>query len=226
MVQIRRGFWLFDTCCTQALWDAAMANNPSRFRSPSRPVEQVSWDDCRAFTRQLNEMLDGLVVSLPSEAQWEYACRAGSLGPTYARQVEDSREHYHKDSLDTISWYRGNCDVGHESAPEEHYFSWEDQRYTATRGGTHPVGEKAPNPWGFYDMLGNVWEWCQDGGYTDKYAASPDDDLMTQSMRQGNDRAVRGGAWNSLAQNLRAACRFELRRDTKFYNLGFRCGGF
>ena len=80
MVQIRRGFWLFDTCCTQALWDAAMANNPSRFRSPSRPVEQVSWDDCRAFTRQLNEMLDGLVVSLPSEAQWEHACRKGSLG--------------------------------------------------------------------------------------------------------------------------------------------------
>ena len=76
-VRITRGFWLFDTPCTQALWEAVMGKNPSRFRSPTRPVEQVSWDDCQTFIERLNGLLEGIKLSLPSEAQWEYACRAG-----------------------------------------------------------------------------------------------------------------------------------------------------
>ena len=77
MVRIAEGFWLFDTPCTQELWEAVMGENPSRFRSPTRPVEQVSWKDAGAFVKRLNRQLKDLELSLPSEAQWEYACLRG-----------------------------------------------------------------------------------------------------------------------------------------------------
>ena len=77
LVRISRGFWMFDTPCTQELWEAVMGENPSYFRSPTRPVEQASWEDCLKFFRQMNGLVEGLNLSLPSEAQWEYACRAG-----------------------------------------------------------------------------------------------------------------------------------------------------
>ncbi len=95
-VELSRGFWLFDTPCTQALWQAVMDTDPSEFKGENRPVEQVSWEDCQDFIRELNQRLPGLELGLPTEAQWEYACRAGT---TTAR--------YHED-LDAISWYYNN----------------------------------------------------------------------------------------------------------------------
>src|SRR5512143_4332357 len=83
-VTISKGFWLFDTACTQALWQAVMGNNPSRFTSPDRPVEQVSWNDVQDFLARINERIPGLALDLPTEAQWEYACRAGTDTATYA----------------------------------------------------------------------------------------------------------------------------------------------
>jgi formylglycine-generating enzyme required for sulfatase activity len=77
-VSIATGFWIFDTPCTHALWEVVMGTNPSQFKGPDRPVETVSWDDCQEFVRRVNERLVGLKLGLPSEAQWEYACRAGS----------------------------------------------------------------------------------------------------------------------------------------------------
>ena len=77
-VTIADGFWLFDTPCTQALWQAVMGDNPSNFQSPTRPVEQVSFDDVQAFMDKLNALVPGIDLSLPSEARWEYACRAGT----------------------------------------------------------------------------------------------------------------------------------------------------
>jgi formylglycine-generating enzyme required for sulfatase activity len=97
-VRIDPGFWMFDTPCTQAFWEAVMGagTNPSHFQGADRPVEKVSWDHCQGFLKRLNERLDGLDLSLPSEAQWEYACRAGTASARY-----------HED-LDAIAWYSEN----------------------------------------------------------------------------------------------------------------------
>jgi formylglycine-generating enzyme required for sulfatase activity len=131
-VQLTKGFWLGATPVTQRQWEAVTGENPSKFRGPDRPVEQVSWEDCVAFLGKVNARCPGLDLRLPTEAEWEYACRAGTTGPTYLG-VNDAA------TLDRLGWYGGNS--GRE---------------------THPVGQKAPNAWGLHDMLGNVWEWCAD----------------------------------------------------------------
>jgi formylglycine-generating enzyme required for sulfatase activity len=95
-VRISRGYWLFDTPCTQALWRAVMDDNPSRFQGEDRPVENVSWEDCQGFIERLNAQLPGLALRLPTEAQWEYACRAGRETARYA------------ENLDAIAWYAEN----------------------------------------------------------------------------------------------------------------------
>jgi formylglycine-generating enzyme required for sulfatase activity len=189
-VELTRGYWLFDTPCTQALWQAVMGvgENPSRsrFQGENRPVENVSWEDCQAFIGKLNEALPGLELSLPTEAQWEYACRAGTQTARYASD------------LDAIAWYREN-----------------------SSGETHEVGQKRPNAWGLYDMLGNVWEWVQDGYAEDYYQHSPTVD--PQGLDAGADRVSRGGSWSVVALSVRAASRSGLVPGLRHVALGFRC---
>jgi formylglycine-generating enzyme required for sulfatase activity len=131
-VTITKPFYLGNHEVTQEQWEAVMGSNPSHFKGPKNPVENVSWDDCQQFLVKLNAKSGGKGSKfvLPTEAQWEYACRAGSTGKYCFGDDE---------ALGEYAWYAANAELK-----------------------THPVGEKKPNTFGLHDMHGNVWEWCQD----------------------------------------------------------------
>jgi len=131
-VELTQGYWLMETPCTQAFWEKVTGSNPSRFKGAEHPVECVNWHAAVAFCEKLQSLLPGSgseVFQLPTEAQWEYACRAETKAPTYS-----GGNTY--EQLDKIAWYKDNSE-----------------------GRTHRVREKAPNGWGLFDMLGDVWEW-------------------------------------------------------------------
>ncbi len=195
-VTIGRGFWLFDTPCTQALWQAVMGRSPNRFQPPDRPVVTVSWDDVQIFSGRINALVPGLSLTLPTEAQWEYACRAGTQTARYTGPI-DIEEDDEASALASVAWYDGN-----------------------SGGETHPVGQKAPNGWGLYDMLGNVWEWCADGQRA--YGTDPLVDPIG-ATEAGAMRSLRGGSWFNTARNVRAAFRYWNLPDVRDDNIGFRC---
>jgi formylglycine-generating enzyme required for sulfatase activity len=199
-VILSRGYWLGRTPVTQALWVTVMGENPSRFRGEraddlERPVERVSWEDCQRFLGVLNAQVVGLAARLPTEAEWERACRAGTTSATWIGELSGEAK---APDLDAIAWYGANSD-----------------------GGTHHVGRKGPNPFGLHDMLGKVWEWCADG--MREYTAAPMTDPVGDE--QDPRRVYRGGSWVSTARNVRAAARNAIPRDNRFDSLGFRLAG-
>jgi len=181
-VTLTRPFAMMVTPVTQSLWQFVMGNNPSYFMGPDLPVERVSWEDVQDFIQKLNKKLGIDSLRLPTEAEWEYACRAGTTGTRYGE-------------LHKIAWYNGNSD-----------------------GKTHPVGTKAPNAWGLYDMLGNVWEWCQDwyGDYPSGSVAGP------TGPSTGSGRVFRGGSWSNGTRYQRAAYRGSDSSGHRYHDLGFR----
>lgn len=204
-VTLTDGYWLFDTPCTQGMWEAVMGNNPSRFQSLTRPVEQVSWDDVQSFLGKINERLPGLDLTLPSEAQWEYACRAGTGTAIYTGDLAILGEN-NAPALDPVAWYGGNSGIDFELVDGYDSSGWPEKQYPHTRAGTHPVKRKRANPWGLYDMLGNVWEWTQ--GYWHKdYQGAPTDGSAWVGSDTGAGRVLRGGSWGYYARVARAACR-------------------
>ncbi len=219
LVTLTQGYWLFDTPVTQALWQAVMGDNPSRFKSPTRPVETVSWEACAEFIEKINGELPELRLRLPTEAQWEYACRAGTTAATYAGDL-DIKGLRDAPLLHEIAWYGGNSAVDFEL--EERYDSsdWKEKQYDHKKAGTHPVGLKRPNPWGLYDMLGNVYEWCEDR-WIDDFGDQPA--LDPAGPEQGTDRVIRGGSWISIARGVRAAYRDRYVPGFRHDLIGFRC---
>jgi formylglycine-generating enzyme required for sulfatase activity len=216
-VTLTRGFWLGEVPCTQELWQAVTGDNPSEFPFPERPVEQISWDQCKEFLEALNRRLPGLEARLPTEAEWEYACRGGTMTSTYAGELEILGAN-DAPLLDEIAWYGGNS--GHELDLEKGWDSsgWSEKQYPHVKSGTRIVGLKRPNRWGLYDMLGNVWEWCSD--WYGPYAPEPASDPRGPS--EGSKRVVRGGSWFDVARSVRCASRGAHDPGGRYEDLGFR----
>jgi formylglycine-generating enzyme required for sulfatase activity len=216
-VELTRGFWLGEVPCTQDLWEAVMGSNPSEFQSPDRPVEQVNWEDCQRFLETVQKQAPALDLRLPTEAEWEYACRGGTTTSTYAGELEILGER-NGPLLDAIAWYGGNSGVDFDLEQGWNTSDWLEKQYPHTKAGTRRVGTKRANSWGLYDTLGNVWEWCQDffGDYSSDLQRDPG------GPSSGSRRVIRGGSWFDFAQRVRAAVRLwgapSFRRD----DLGFR----
>jgi formylglycine-generating enzyme required for sulfatase activity len=209
LVEITRPFSLGDREVTQRQYLEVMGVNPSRFKgSDDLPVEQVSWLDAVTFCNKLSAkegrtpcyringeqvtVIAGNGYRLPTEAEWEYACRAGS---TTRYPFGDNEA-----DLGEFAWFDGNAERK-----------------------THPVGQRRPNRWGLYDMLGNVWEWCQDGYDAGYYAVSPR--AAPPGPSGASSRVFRGGGWygypavGHTAYRRRSAPEFpKFRNDC----LGFR----
>jgi len=198
-VAIRKGFYMGRYEVTQAHWQAVMGNNPSNFKGCDQcPVENVSWNDAQEFIRELNALNDGFTYSLPSEAQWEYACRAGT----------------------TTEFAFGNS-LSSAPANFDGNYPYDGAPKGVNREKTTPVGSFRPNPWGLYDMHGNVWEWCEDVWH-ENYKGAPSDGSAWLSGGDPNFRVDRGGSWDFHGDALRSAYRFKVKPDVRVNNSGLR----
>ncbi|MDY7095521.1 MAG: formylglycine-generating enzyme family protein [Acidobacteriota bacterium] len=217
LVELTEGFWLAETPCTQALWQAVMGENPSRFQSPQWPVEQVSWEDCHRFFEAVEEKEPRLKCRLPTEAEWEYACRAGTEGATWAGDLEILGAN-NAPLLDDIAWYGGNSGKGFDLEGGVDSSDWPEKQYDHTEAGTREVALKERNPWGLYDMLGNVFEWCSD--WKEEYPSELQ--VNPAGSERGAHRVLRGGSWRSYAQSVRAASRYWSHPAARSDHLGVR----
>ncbi|MEJ2703804.1 MAG: formylglycine-generating enzyme family protein, partial [Sedimentisphaerales bacterium] len=196
LVSIARGFYIGATEVTQAQWRAVMGSNPSTFEGDDLPVEGVSWNDAVEFCEKLSRK-EGKTYRLPTEAEWEYACRAGTRTPFHTGE--------------TITTDQANYD-GHGV-----YGNGRKGEYRRT---TTRVGSFAPNAFGLYDMHGNVAEWCSDR-YSEQYgAARPSVD--PKGPAKGRSRVFRGGSWNDFPSPCRSANRDGDWPDVRKYVIGFR----
>ena len=195
-VTLTRGYWLADTACTQALWKEVMGDNPSRFADdPRKPVERVSWVDVQRFLAALDQRVVGLSARLPSEAEWEYACRAGTTTPfSFGANITPEQVNYN----------------GH--------YPYAGGRKGVDRQTTVAVASLPANAWGLYEMHGNVWEWCAD--WFGEYPTTPQRD--PRGAGSGAARVLRGGSWVSYGRYVRSANRFHNVPGRRNDDVGFR----
>jgi formylglycine-generating enzyme required for sulfatase activity len=175
-ITLTRGFWLSKTEVTQEAYEKVIGENPSVFQGPDLPVEMVTWDEADTYCREINGRL-------PTEAEWEYAARAGTTTPRYG-------------DLDEIAWYWNNSKLS-----------------------THPVGQKKPNAFGLYDMLGNVVEWT----HTWYTVQKSQETINPTGPSLAEFKSLRGGGWWDDPDLVRASYRARIEPGDTDFNIGFRC---
>lgn len=195
-VTISSGFYIQTTEVTQGQWEQVMGDNPAHFLlcGEDCPVENISWEMAQDFIGRLNELENTIMYRLPTEAEWEYAARAGT-GTAYHTGPSTERHCCDEPNLDKAGWFVGNSVEG-----------------------THPVKQKQPNAWGLYDVHGNVWEWCLDREAPYSFS----DRIDKGSPPHGLSRIRRGGAWNSYPRFCRSAFRGWLHQNDGSVVTGLR----
>jgi formylglycine-generating enzyme required for sulfatase activity len=189
-VTIPNDFYMGKFEITNRQWGAMMDSVTSFWKGPDYAAEQISWNDCQAFVDSLNTLNNG-VFRIPTEAEWEYACRAGTTTRFYFGQSNCTPESANCPQLDSNAWWGGN-----------------------DPGSVQPVGLKNPNPWGLYDMLGNVYEWCQDDYSINGYGQNPPSDgsaFIDTTNKNPNKMKITRGAWRGYN---------EARRYTSYFHSG------
>jgi len=260
-VKITNGFWMGKYEVTQAQFRAFAASSEYRTESErdgyalywdgssyqksegkswrntsyvgdDRPVVYIAWADAAEFCRWLSKKTNE-TCRLPTEAEWEYACRAGTGTAIYTGSLT-IRGKNNGPELDRIAWYGGNSGVGYTYSYGTNSSGWSDKQYNHSKAGPRKVGQKKPNAWGLYDMIGNVWEWCRDwyGSYPGGSVSDPAGPsesgaaLMTYKMfgveQEGKGRVVRGGSWDGNARYCRSAYRYWDSPVYRSLNYGFR----
>ncbi|MCK5035516.1 MAG: formylglycine-generating enzyme family protein [Candidatus Sabulitectum sp.] len=202
-------FGLMTTEVTQGMWEVVMGESASSHHEMSKgsgnnyPMYYVSWYDCQEFINELNSIDTEHIYRLPSESEWEYACRAGTTTRFYWGNSDS------ESTMKQYCWYEKNADDGYWTTPH------------ASQEGTQPVGKKIPNAWGLYDMNGNVCEWCEDTWHNSYDGAPIDGSAWVSSGAYS--RVERGGSWYGGAGGCRSACRIYgfSAGQTNTY-LGFR----
>ena len=193
-VKITKPFYIGVYEVTQAQYEKIMGKNLWGFKGPDRPVDNVSWNDAVLFCKKLSEK-EGVNYRLPTEAEWEYACRAGT----------------------TTRYYWGD-DPTYTAGDD--YAWWQHNAWAVDENYAHVVGLKTANAFGLHDMSGNVWEWCQDW-YHLSYTGAPADGSAWESP-SGSQRVLRGGCWSFYAYECRSAHRGRFGPGVAGYGIGFR----